>query len=105
AALAASGVGVLAPDLPPPDAGDDARTRAAHFVAQFALAVSAAQVTAPVLPVLSGRAGALAPAVGLSQRASRRAVAGYVRVDADLPGPGGEVPDWPDAPVAYFASP
>jgi hypothetical protein len=43
------------------------------------------------------------PALGFAQRASRRRVAGYVLVDADLPRPG--VQDWPDAPVTYVGGP
>lgn len=110
-ALRKAGVAVLSPDLPParpqpaPEPPDDGRARQAYYVAQLAMAISAAGVQPPVLPVLSGDAGALAPAVALSQRAVRRAVAGYVLLDARYPVAGGDVADWPDAPVVYLAGP
>ncbi len=103
--LAHSGVTALVPQIAPCPAEDDERTRAAHYVAHLALAVAGAGASPPVLPVLPGAAGALAPAVALSQRASRRAVSGYVLLDGDYPAPGGEVGEWPDAPVAYLAGP
>lgn len=53
----------------------------------------------PVLLVARGGAGRFLAALGFAQRASRRAVAGYVLVDAQLPNPG--VQDWPDAPVTF----
>ncbi|MDA8436049.1 MAG: hypothetical protein M0Z98_08700, partial [Actinomycetales bacterium] len=46
-----------------------------------------------------------APAVGFSQRAARRAVSGYVLVDAAVPPAESRGGDWPDAPVHYVASP
>ena len=45
------------------------------------------------------------PALGLSQRAARRPVAGYALLDADCPDAGALPVDWPDAPVHYLASP
>jgi hypothetical protein len=45
------------------------------------------------------------PALGFSQKASRRPVAGYVLIDDQLPkaGTAGGA-DWPDAPVTYVAT-
>lgn len=105
AALRAAGVAVLVPGAPAARDGDDPGAAARHYVAQLALAITASGAVAPVLPVLPGAAGALAAAVALSQRAARRAVAGYVLLDADHPAPGGDVPDWPDAPVLFLGSP
>ena len=84
---------------------DDLRTQRAHWVAALAVAMSAAQLTTPIALVLVGAAGALAPAVGFSQRAARRSVSGYLMVDADVPTIGGAHEDWPDAPVSYLYSP
>ena len=84
---------------------DDARTQRAHWVAALAVGISTAGLSAPVALVLIGAAGALAPAVGFSQRASRRAVSAYVLVDAEVPTIGGAHEDWPDAPVIYLHSP
>jgi len=86
-------------------ATDDIRTQRAHWVAALAVAMSTAGLSTPVALVLFGAAGALAPAVGFSQRAARRAVSGYVLVDADVPTIGGAHEDWPDAPVSYLHSP
>lgn len=86
-------------------AEDDIRTQRAHWVATLAVSMSAAAISAPVILVLLGAAGALAPAVGFSQRAARRLVSGYVLVDAEVPTIGGAHQDWPDAPVSYLYSP
>lgn len=98
------GVGVRSPDIPPADPFDDARMQAAHWVAHLSVALSGG-LRAPVLLVLGGASGALAPALGFSQRAARRAVAGYVLIDADCPAADAVIGDWPDAPVHYLASP
>jgi hypothetical protein len=58
-----------------------------------------------VLVVLGGASGAMAAAVGFSQKAARRAVSGYVLVDAVVPAADSRIDDWPDAPVHYLASP
>jgi hypothetical protein len=92
-------------DIPAGQPGDDERTVRAHWVAYVSVQLSTSSTRGPVLLVLGGRSGALAPALGFSQRAARRQVAGYVLVDADLPAADSEVGDWPDAPVAYVASP
>lgn len=92
-------------DIPAGEPGDDERTVRAHWVAYVAVQLSTSSTRGPVLLVLSGRSGALAPALGFSQRAARRQVAGYVLVDADFPAADSAVGDWPDAPVVYVASP
>ena len=92
-------------DVPDPEAGDDARTARAHWVAHLAIGIAARSARAPVLLVLGGDSGAMAPAVGFSQRAARRGVSGYVLVDAAVPPAESRGGDWPDAPVHYVASP
>ena len=99
------GVRALSPYVPEGLSGDDARTLRAHWVAHLAIALSTDSVAAPVLLVLSGSAGAVAPALGFSQKAARRAVSGYVVIDAATPSLDGAGVDWPDAPVTYVASP
>jgi hypothetical protein len=102
--LADPGVAVVVPVVPDGLPGDDARTTRAHWVAHLAIALTAAQVSTPLVLVVSGSAGATVPALGLSQRASRRSVVGYVLLDAAMPTSDG-VEDWPDAPVHVVASP
>jgi hypothetical protein len=104
-ALLASVAAVSAPEAPLPHPGDDERTARAHWVAEVAMHLAVTGAQGPLLLVLAGSAGELAPAVGFSQRASRRPVAGYVLVDAATPPMDGGVVDWPDAPVTYLASP
>ena len=58
-----------------------------------------------MLLVLGGESGAMAAAMGFSQKAARRAVSGYVLVDAVVPPAESRAGDWPDAPVHYVASP
>jgi hypothetical protein len=99
------GVRVLSPAVPDTEPGDDERTASAHWVAHLAVALSVGGAVAPVLLVLDGPAGALAPALGFAQRAARRAVAGYVLVDAATPPAESRGGDWPDAPVWFLASP
>ena len=102
AELMAYGVGVLViPDVPETDPSD-VRMATAHWVAHSAMTLTAAQPQRPVLLVASGAAGSLLPALGFSQKASRRPVAGYVVIDGDLPKAGAA--DWPDAPVTYIAA-
>ena len=102
---ALDGVRVMSPDIPDAGADDDTRTLQAHWVAHLAVGMSVGSALAPVLLVLGGSAGALAPALGFSQKASRRAVSGYVLVDAAVPPAESRGGDWPDAPVHYLASP
>ena len=99
------GLRALSPYVSDPDAADDARTARAHWVAHLAIALTAGNAAAPVLLVLGGTAGAMAAALGFSQRAARRAVSGYVLVDAAVPPAESRGGDWPDAPVHYVASP
>lgn len=99
------GVRVLSPHVPDAAPEDDERTATAHWVAHLAIGLATGGAVAPVLLVLAGSAGALAPALGFSQKASRRAVSGYVLVDAAVPPLESRGGDWPDAPVTYVASP
>ncbi len=69
------------------------------WVAHCAMDLARDEGRPPVLLVAHGGAGRMLAALGFAQRASRRRVAGYVLVEADLPRPG--VQDWPDAPVTY----
>jgi hypothetical protein len=96
---------VLSPGVPDAEPGDDARTARAHWIAHLAVALSTDGAQAPVLLVLAGSSGAVAAALGFSQRASRRAVSRYVLVDAAVPPADDRSGDWPDAPVHYVASP
>jgi hypothetical protein len=100
-----AGAKVLLPLVPDPGPDDDRRTVNAHWVAHLAIGLATGGAVAPVLLVLIGSAGELAPALGFSQKASRRAVSGYVLVDAVVPPAESRGGDWPDAPVAYLASP
>lgn len=103
AELMAYGVNVyVVPEAPPIDRDLDVRTATAHWVAHNAMTLTADQPERPVLLVASGAAGALMPALGFSQKASRRPVAGYVVIDGVLPKAGAG--DWPDAPVTYIAT-
>lgn len=100
AELLAYGVTVfVVPDATSIDEPLDQRSATAHWVAHNAITLTAAQPEKPVLLVAQGAAGALMPAVGFSQKASRRPVSGYVVIDGALPKPGAA--DWPDAPVTY----
>ena len=98
---------VALPVVPPGDVDDDPRTAAAHWVAHLSIAIGQAHAAAPLVLVVPGRSGALAPALALSQRAARRAVRAYVLIDAALPSLPADAPtgEWPDAPVHYVASP
>lgn len=72
------------------------------WVAHCALQLARDEGRPPVLLVAQGAAGRMLSALGFSQRASRRRVAGYALVEAELPKPG--VQDWPDAPVTYIGT-
>lgn len=73
---------------------------AGMWVAHCAMELARDPARPPVLLVAWGGAGRMLAALGFAQRASRRRVAGYVFVDADVPKSG--VQDWPDAPVTYI---
>jgi hypothetical protein len=96
---------VLSPYVDEPHADDDARTVRAHWVAHLSIALATGGAVAPVLLVIDGSAGELAPALGFSQRAARRMVAGYVLVESAVPAADDRTADWPEAPVVYLASP
>ena len=100
-----SGLRALSPFVPEPEDGDDARTVRAHWVAHLAIGIATRGTQAPVLLVLGGESGALAPALGFSQKAARRAVSGYVLIDAATPPAESRGGDWPDAPVHVVVSP
>jgi hypothetical protein len=100
-----AGFRVSSPHVPDPAPEDDERTRTAHWVAHLAIGLATGGAVAPVLLVLGGTSGAFAPALGFSQKASRRAVSGYVLVDAAVPPVESRGGDWPDAPVVFVASP
>jgi hypothetical protein len=100
-----AGVRILAPEVPVGEPGDDARTLSAHWVAHLAVALATGGAVAPIVLVLDGRAGVLAPALGFAQKAARRAVAAYVLVDAATPPAESRGGDWPDAPVWFVATP
>jgi len=100
-----AGIAALSPYVPAGESDDDPRTLRAHWVAHLAIALATGVTVAPVLLVLGGTSGVLAPALGFSQKASRRAVSGYVLVDAATPSADTGGADWPEAPVVYVASP
>jgi hypothetical protein len=100
-----AGLRTMSLDVPDPESDDDPRTVRAHWVAHLAIGLATSGAKAPVLLVLGGASGALAAAVGFSQKASRRAVSGYVLVDAVVPAADARIDDWPDAPVHFVASP
>jgi len=95
----------MSPYVEPAPSDDDARTLRAHWVGHLAIALSTSDAAEPLLLVLDGDSGELAPALGFAQKAARRSVAGYVLVDAALPSADSRAGDWPDAPVHYVASP
>ena len=74
-------------------------------MADLSVAITAAGLARPLLLVVGGAASRGLPALGLSQRASRHNVVGYVIVDAEIPHAGRSCYDWPDAPVLYVRTP
>ncbi len=91
----------VVPDTPYVE-DEDLRHATAHWVAHIAMTLTAAQPEKPILLVAFGAAGRLLAALGFSQKASRRPVAGYVVVDGSIPKAGAG--DWPDAPVTYIST-
>jgi hypothetical protein len=75
------------------------RMAIAAWVADQAVAITAAGLDRPLILVAAGPATVGLPALGFSQRASRRTVVTYVMVDGPLPQVGPATGDWPDAPV------
>lgn len=120
AALQRAGIPVLAPtaaapqaatSAPPAPPGTDAPTAAderlaiAGWVADQAVAITASARGVPLILVAVGQATRGLPALGLSQRAARHNVIGYVLVDGGPPPANRSGVDWPDAPVLYVVSP
>lgn len=105
--LAGWGIPVVIPHIQPSEGAQavDARMGIASWVADQAIAITAAQVDGPLILVSSGDANRAVPALGFSQRASRRNVVAYVLVDGPLPDPSRTGTDWPDAPVVHVTSP
>ena len=81
---------------------NDERLATAQWVASNAVELTRRQPQKPVYLVGFGASGVALPALGFSQKASRRPVAGYIVVDGSLPKVGAA--DWPDAPITYIAS-
>jgi hypothetical protein len=105
--LAGWGIPVVIPHMQPREGVEatDERLGVAAWVADQAIAITAAQVEGPLILVSSGEANRAVPALGFSQRASRRSVVAYVLVDGPLPDPSRVGTDWPDAPVVHVTSP
>jgi hypothetical protein len=105
--LAGWGVRVVIPHRQPREGAEDSDERLgiAAWVADQAIAITTAQVDGPLLLVSVGDANRAVPALGFSQRASRRNVVAYVLVDGPLPEPSRAGTDWPDAPVVHVTSP
>ena len=66
---------------------DDSPPYAARYVAAAAAQIAAADPTSPLVLVAHSGAGYLLPQLGFTQRAARRAVGGYVFLDAGIPAP------------------
>ncbi len=105
--LAGWGIRVVIPHMAPRAGAEatDERLGIASWVADQAIAITAAQVEGPLILVSSGEANRAIPALGFSQRASRRSVVAYILVDGPLPDPSRAGTDWPDAPVVHVTSP
>lgn len=67
------------------DADDAAAPYAASYVATAARQITAAEPPVPLVLVAHSGAGYLLPLLGATQRAARRAVQGYVFLDAGVP--------------------
>ena len=91
--------GAAAPPDPEAAGPGTDRMALAAWVADQAVAITAAGLDRPLILVATGQATACLPALGFSQRASRRTVVTYVMVDGPLPQAGPATTDWPDAPV------
>jgi hypothetical protein len=106
AALSAWGIPVVIPHRQASAGTEakDARLGMAAWVADQAVAITAAQVLGPLILVSSGPANAGLAALGFSQRAARRSVVAYVLLGGPLPDPSRAGTDWPDAPVLYVAN-
>jgi hypothetical protein len=97
------GTVVITPGCPDVDDALDLRDLAdgdwvAHTAIGLTRALARGLAHQPLLLVTAGERCVDVPRLGFAQRASRRAVRGYVLIDPTLPTPGA-APDWPDAPV------
>lgn len=104
AALLGWSIPSAALSIPLEESDLDDRSKRAHWVAQTSLALAAESLPTPMVLVLGELSAHSAPALGFSQRASRRGVAGYVLIDPVLPEARAGL-DWPDAPVTVFVTP
>jgi hypothetical protein len=66
---------------------DDSPPYAVGYVAAAAAQIAAADPASPLVLVAHSGAGYLLPQLGFTQRAARRAVGGYVFLDAGIPAP------------------
>ena len=80
------------------------RLAIAGWVADQAIAITMARLGLPLILVSSGEANRGLPALGMSQRAARHSVVGYVMVDGPAATASRASLDWPDAPVLYICS-
>ncbi len=105
--LAGWGIRVVIPHLRPRDGAEsaDERLGVAGWVADQAVAITAAHVEGPLILVSTGGANRAVPALGYSQRASRRSVVAYVLIDGPLPDVSRAGSDWPEAPVVHVTTP
>jgi hypothetical protein len=82
-ALRALGQDVLVLDI----SADDSPPYAVAYVAAAAAQIAGAEPSTPLVLVAHSGAGYLLPQLGFAQRAARRAVGGYVFLDAGIPVP------------------
>jgi hypothetical protein len=93
------------PDTPAEPGSPEDRLAIAGWVADQAVAITMARLDTPLILVSAGEANRGLPALGLSQRAARHTVVGYVMVDGPAASPSRADVDWPDAPVLYLRTP
>lgn len=105
--LAGWGIPVVIPHRQPRADFEEADERLgmAAWVGDQAIAITAAQVEGPMILVSRAEANRAVPALGFSQKASRRNVVAYILIDGPLPDPSRAGADWPDAPVIHVTSP
>jgi hypothetical protein len=103
--LRSHGTDVVVPDLHQLS-GDQSDARRSpntgRYVARAAMEITAHLPAQPLVLIAHSAAGPLLPPLGAAQRAAHRTVGGYVFVDAEFPGPGDLLGDWPDAPCGYL---
>ncbi len=105
--LAGWGVHVVIPHRQPRADLEEADERLgmAAWVGDQAIAITGAQVEGPLILVSRAAANRAVPALGYSQKASRRNVVAYILIDGPLPDASRAGADWPDAPVIHVTSP